>query len=285
VGVPARRQAVRALMDHGLPITRACAAVGISRSSFGYESRRTEDVELLERIKEIREKKPRWGYKRVHAKLRKEGFLLNHKRTERIWRECGFTRSARRRRKKVRTGETVPEAACAPNHVWTYDFMFDATFGGRRMKVLSLIDEFTREALAIVPARSLTASAVKAVLTKLFASRGRPATITRQWTRIHRLRADRMARSPRRINLPHRSGQALAEQLCRILQQPATGRMPEHHGVLEHRPCQSGSRIMAERVQHRASARLSRLSDSRGIRCRLERSMRNFTRMATNRRP
>jgi putative transposase len=177
VGAPARRQAVRALMDHGLPITRACEAAGISRSSFGYESRRTEDVELIERIKEIRGKKPRWGYKRVHAKLRKEGFIVNHKRVERIWRDHGFTLSARRRRKKVRTGETVPEAATAPNHVWTYDFMFDATFRGRRMKVLSVIDEFTREALAIVPARSITASAVKGVLAKLFAGRGGPATI------------------------------------------------------------------------------------------------------------
>ena len=85
MGAPARRQAVRALMDHGLPMTRACTAVGISRSSFHYESRRTDDVELLERIQEIREKKPRWGYKRVHAKLRREGFPVNHKRVERMW--------------------------------------------------------------------------------------------------------------------------------------------------------------------------------------------------------
>jgi putative transposase len=168
---------VRALVDSGLPMTRACAAAGISRSSFGYQSRRTADVELIEHIKEIREKKPRWGYKRVHAKLRKEGFPVNHKRVERIWRDYGFTLSARRRRKKVRTGETVPEAAAAPNHVWTYDFMFDATFGGRRMKVLSIIDEFTREALAIVPARSLTSSSVKGVLAKLFAGRERPGVI------------------------------------------------------------------------------------------------------------
>ncbi len=104
-------------MEQGLPITRACEAAGISRSSFRYESRRTDDVELVERIKEIREKKPRWGYKRVHAKLRKEGFLVNHKRVERIWRDNGFTLPHRRRRKKVRTGETVPEAAMAPNHV------------------------------------------------------------------------------------------------------------------------------------------------------------------------
>lgn len=177
MGAPARRQAVRALVEQGLPITRACVAVGISRSSFHYASRRTDDVELLERMKEIREKKPRWGAKRVHARLRKEGFVVNHKRVERIWRDHGFTLAARRRRKKVRTGETVPQAAVAPNHVWTYDFMFDATFGGRRMKVLSIVDEFTREALAIVPSRSLTAAAVKGVLAKLFAGRGRPAVL------------------------------------------------------------------------------------------------------------
>jgi putative transposase len=176
-GAPARRQVVRALVERGLPLTRACAAVQISRASFRYESRRSDDVELIERIKEIRGKKPRWGAKRVYRKLRGEGFPVNHKRIERIWSEYGFTLPARRKRKKVRTGETVPAAASAPNHVWTYDFMFDATFGGRRMKVLTVIDEFTREALAIVPARSLTSSALKGVLAKLFAVRGKPTTI------------------------------------------------------------------------------------------------------------
>lgn len=176
-GAPARRQVVRALVERGVSVTRACAAVEISRSSFHYESRRIDDVELVERIKEIREKKPRWGYKRVHAKLRSEDFAVNHKRVERIWREYGFTLPARRKRKKIRTGETVPVAAMHPNHVWTYDFMFDATHQGRRMKVLTVIDEFTREALAVVPARSMTASALKGVLAKLFATRGRPTTI------------------------------------------------------------------------------------------------------------
>ncbi len=176
-GAPARRLVVRALMERGMSQTRSCEAVDISRSSFHYESRRCDDVELVERIKEIREKKPRWGYKRVCAKLRSEGFAVNHKRVERIWREHGFTLPARRKRKKVRTGETVPVTAVRPNHVWTYDFMFDATHQGRRMKVLTVIDEFTREALAVMPARSLTASSVKGVLAKLFTSRGRPERI------------------------------------------------------------------------------------------------------------
>ena len=168
---------MRALVERGVSVTRACAAVEISRSSFRYTSRRVDDVELIERIKELRTKKPRWGYKRIYRRLRSEGFVVNHKRIERLWSEHGFTLPARRKRKKIRTGETVPVAACSPNHVWTYDFMFDATFGGRRMKVLTVIDEFTREALAIVPARSLTASAVKGVMARLFATRGTPRTI------------------------------------------------------------------------------------------------------------
>lgn len=176
-GAPARRQVVRALVERGVSQTRACAAVELSRSSFRYESSRSDDVELVERIKEIRDKKPRWGYKRVHARLKGEGFAVNHKRIERIWREHGFTLPARKKRKKIRTGESVPVAAMHPNHVWTYDFMFDATHQGRRMKVLTVIDEFTREALAVVPARSMNASALKGVLARLFATHGRPVTI------------------------------------------------------------------------------------------------------------
>lgn len=177
IGAPARRLVVRALVERGMSETRSCEAVGISRSSFRYESRRVDDVEIVERIKELRQRKPRWGYKRICRRLRTEGHPVNHKRIERIWREYGFTLPARRKRKKVRTGETVPAVATRPNDVWSYDFMFDATVGGRRMKVLTVIDEFTREALAIVPARSMTSAALKGVLARLFVSRGTPATI------------------------------------------------------------------------------------------------------------
>jgi len=142
-GAPARRQVVRALVERRVSLIRAFAAVEISRSSFRYTSRRCDDVRLIERIKELRVKKPRWAYKRVYRKLRSEGFLVNHKRIERIWSEYGFTLPARRKRQRIRTGEIVPVAATSPNHVWTYDFMFDATFGGRRMKVLTVIDEST----------------------------------------------------------------------------------------------------------------------------------------------
>jgi putative transposase len=176
-GAPEKRQTVRELTAAGLSQRRACRLVGTSRSSYAYEPHPREAEAIVAAIKAVRRAKPRWGYKRVHARLRRDGLLVNRKRVERLWRELGYTLPARRPRKKLRSGERVPIAAAHPNHVWTYDFIFDATAGGRRLKILSVLDEFTREALALVPGRSLTSAHVKRVLAELFAQRGRPAVI------------------------------------------------------------------------------------------------------------
>jgi len=125
---------VRALVERGISIIRTCAAVEILQSWCGYESERADDVEPIERIKEISQHKPRWGCKRIYRKLRGEGPTVDHKRIERIWREYGFTLPARHKCKKVRTGQSVPVAATSPNNVWTYHFMFGATLGGRSME-------------------------------------------------------------------------------------------------------------------------------------------------------
>ena len=176
-GAPARRQAVRELIAAGLSEAAACRALAISRSSYRYVSRRPDETELIEAIKAIRARKRRWGYKRVHKRLCKDGYVVNRKRIERIWREQLFTQPLRRPKKKPRSGASVPVAAQHENHVWTYDFIFDATAGGKRLKVLTVLDEFTRVSLAIVPGRSLTSAAVKGVLARLFARHGRPRVI------------------------------------------------------------------------------------------------------------
>jgi putative transposase len=149
-GAPARRQAVRELIAAGLCEAAACRALAISRSSYRYVSRRPDETELIEAIKAIRARKRRWGYKRVHKRLCKDGYAVNRKRIERIWREQCFTQPLRRPTKKRRSDQSVPVAACHTNHVWTYDFIFDATAGGKRLKVLTVLDEFTRVSLAIV---------------------------------------------------------------------------------------------------------------------------------------
>ena len=176
-GAPAKRQAVRELVAAGLTEAAACRAMALSRSSFRYISRAGDETELIETIREINRLKRRWSYKRVWARLRKNGYAVNRKKIERLWRQQGFTQPARRPKKKRRSSETVPVAAQHANHVWTYDFIFDATAGGKRLKVLSVLDEYTRVVLALVPGRSLTSAAVKGVLARLFARHGRPAVI------------------------------------------------------------------------------------------------------------
>lgn len=102
---------------------------------------------------------------------------MNRKRIERIWREHGLAVPRRRRRRKLRTGAGVPVAAEYSGHVWTYDIVYDAVASGRTMKVLTVVDEFTRLALAVHGAHSITARTVKSVLAELFERHGAPAVM------------------------------------------------------------------------------------------------------------
>lgn len=176
-GAPEKRHTVREFVAAGITTRRACWIVGTSRSWLSYEPVSRGDEELLIAIAEIRRRKKRWGYKRVHRQLRRQGFAVNRKRIERIWRENGLAVPVRRRRRKVRTGASVPVAAEYRNHVWTYDIVYDATASGRVFKVLTVVDEFTRLALAVHGARSITAGVVKRVLKVLFEEHGAPAVI------------------------------------------------------------------------------------------------------------
>ena len=118
---------------------------------------------------------PRWGYRRAWATLRKEGWSVNRKRVQRLWREEGL-RVPVKRRKRQRLGDSaVPAArlrAERPNHVWALDFQFDQTADGRVLKLLNVVDEHTREALAIVAARSINADATASTLEGIVARRG-----------------------------------------------------------------------------------------------------------------
>jgi len=175
-GAPEKRQTVRQLVAAGVSVRRACLLVETSRSWLVYEPRPNDDEALIDEIAKIRKRKRRWGYKRVHRQLRRQGIAVNRKRIERIWRERGLSVPARKRRRKVRTGKRVPLRAEYRNHVWTYDIVYDAA-GGKTMKVLTVVDEFTRVALAIEGARSITAGTVKRVLARLFEEHGAPEVI------------------------------------------------------------------------------------------------------------
>jgi putative transposase len=156
----------------------ACRVVGQHRSTQRYVPTRAQDDDALRaRLRKISEERPRWGYRRAHHRLREEGWEVNRKRVQRLWREEGL-RVPQRKRKRRRLGEsTVPAArlrAEHPGQVWALDFQFDQTSDGRTLKLLNVVDEFTREALCMLVERRIDADRTVAVLERLAAERGAP---------------------------------------------------------------------------------------------------------------
>ena len=176
---------------------RACRALGQPRSSQRYASEKPEaDRALMERMKALSAKHPRYGYRRVHAILRREGWRVNRKRVQRIWRAEGLRVPVRQRKRRRLGGSEngcLRHRAEYRNHVWSYDFTMDQTADGKRLKLMPVVDEFTRECHALEVERSLTAEDVISTLTYLFQVHGEPefirsdngpefiATAVREW--------------------------------------------------------------------------------------------------------
>lgn len=159
-------------------ITRACGLVGISRSLFDYRSRRDPPGELLERIKTIATEKRRYGYRRIHVLLRREGWRVNHKRTHRLYSQAGL-QVRKRRRKRMVMGERTPiERARGPNESWSMDFVADSLANGRRVRCLAVVDDFTRECVAAVVDTSISGARVARELDEVIVMRGAPVSIT-----------------------------------------------------------------------------------------------------------
>lgn len=167
---------VRELVAAQIKPERACVLVGLSKSSWHYQPKPRQDSELRQRIHELAREYPRRGYRFIHALLVRAGVTINKKRVRRLWREEGLATKPKTSR-KVRTGASIPMQAEYPNHVWTYDFVFDQTLEGTTLKILTLTDEFTRQSLALRVAESFTSLEVKAVLQGVIAQRGAPGFI------------------------------------------------------------------------------------------------------------
>lgn len=160
---------------------RVCRVLGQARSTQRYKKRITEDEEILTaRIVALASEYGRYGYRRITAMLRQEGWQVNHKRVERLWRREGLkvpAKQPKRGRLWLNDGSIVRLRAEFPKHVWSYDFMEDRTHNGVKFRILNVMDEFTRECLAVRVGRSLTHQTVIEVLMKLFCERGVPVHI------------------------------------------------------------------------------------------------------------
>jgi len=176
----ARRSAVKYLVKQmGSSQRRACVVVGLSRSLVRYIIRRRRDeAKLIKKIHKLAILHSRYGYRRITVLLRREGYKINKKRVHRIWKSEGLE-LPRRRPKRRRMGITVGivNKAEYPDHVWSYDFVEDRTERGAKLRILVIIDEYTRECLAIRVKPSIPASAVIEVLEWLFLIRGVPKYI------------------------------------------------------------------------------------------------------------
>ena len=175
----ARREAVAVLMhERGYGVTRACGLIGISRSLFRYQSRRPPSEAVLERLKALAAEKRRYGYRRLHVLLRREGHEINRKRTYRLYRDAGLA-VRRRKRKRYALGDRRPlPKPVAPNVSWSMDFVADGLADGRKLRCLNIVDDCTRECLVIEVDTSLTGRRVAGVLDRLADLRGLPESIT-----------------------------------------------------------------------------------------------------------
>ena len=177
-----KRQAVQRVVEElDVSERQACRVIGQPRATQRYNKRYAEDEELLtQRIIELASKYGRYGYRRVTALLRNEGWIINHKRVQRIWRQQGLKvpqKQPKRGRLWLNDGSIVRLRPLFSNHVWSYDFMEDRTNNGVKFRILNVIDEFTRECLAVKVARRLTHRDVLEVLNDLFIQRKVPVHI------------------------------------------------------------------------------------------------------------
>lgn len=156
-----------------------------SRSTLRYRRRpRPGEAVLIRAIRRLAKRHPRYGHKRIHARLVKQGWNVNLKRVRRLWNELGLRRPPRRKKPKKTgrlPGSSVNSCVNRParfkNDVWTYDFIMDRTVDGRSLKWLSLVDEYTRECLALFVADSVTGADVRRVLARVIGRRGAPRMI------------------------------------------------------------------------------------------------------------
>jgi putative transposase len=161
----------------GVSERRAIRFAGFPRSSMRYRSLREPQEALRQRIRDLATERPRWGYRRLHVLLRREGWQINRKRVQRLYREEGLAVRQRKRRRRSEAPPLVREPICGPNERWSMDFVSDTLSSGRRFRCLTIVDEYDRTCLAIETAHSLTSESVIAVLERLREERGLPKVI------------------------------------------------------------------------------------------------------------
>lgn len=175
VSPQARREQVAFVHECGLSKRRACGLLGVPRSTLSYALRQPgKDAPPIEAMRRLSSCYPRYGYRRIRIFLGREGMTMSPSRAERLWRLAKLQLPRKRPRRRIATGRPRPLPPRAPNHVWAYDFVFDACANGQQLKCLTVVDEFTHECLAIDAAGSIRSTRVIEILVRLISLHGAP---------------------------------------------------------------------------------------------------------------
>jgi putative transposase len=173
-----KREAVAHLKTgHEMSERRACKVIGCDRMMVRYRSRRPDDPKLRERLRALAQERRRFGYRRLIIFLRREGFVVNHKRLFRIYREEGLMVRKRRGRKRAQGSRTPMPVPQLPNDLWALDFVSDQLDCGRRFRILAVYDVCTRECVCAVADFSLSGKRVARELDRVIRQRGKPSSI------------------------------------------------------------------------------------------------------------
>jgi putative transposase len=189
----------------------------VERSSYRYEPRPDRNIELREELVKLARQKPRYGYRRLHALLERKGHEVNVKRVYRLYAEEGLAVRRRKRKRLVRDRALEPRLI-RPNQEWAMDFIVDGLATGRMVRILSVVDAYTRECLALEADTSLGSGRVTRVLERLIGERGRPENLAAH-AGLGRGLEGRAGSHPAR--------QADAERACRKLPRTAARRVPQ----------------------------------------------------------
>lgn len=162
----------------GLSERRACLLAGISPSAYRYKPKPEDDLALRQRLRDLAGQRKRFGSPRLHIMLKREGLVINHKRTERLYKEEGLALRRKRKRKGTAINRIILPLPDRPNQSWSMDFVSDSTVTGRRFRALTIVDNYSRECPAIEVDTSLGGARVVSVLERLAEIRGLPEVIT-----------------------------------------------------------------------------------------------------------
>jgi putative transposase len=157
---------------------RVCSLISLNRSTFGYKVKPNNDGIIRNRLKELATQRRRFGCPRLHILLRREGVAINHKRTERIYREEGLSLRRRKRKKTAAIIRTDMPKADKPNQRWSMDFVSDCLFNGRKIRVLTIVDDYSRECLNLEVDTSINGVRITNVLNRIGFIKGLPECIT-----------------------------------------------------------------------------------------------------------